>query len=257
MKGAFLGDIIGSRFEFKGNKTEDFELFTKKNYFTDDTVLTVATMDSILHNIPFDESYKKWGNKYPNCGYGWMFRQWLSSEELKPYNSFGNGSAMRVSPIGWAYDDLQTVMDKSEESADVTHNHLEGEKGACSIAVCIYLSRMKTPKKIIKEFIETYFNYDLNRTTQEIKKTYRFDETCQGSVPESIICFLEGNSYEEVVRKAVGLGGDADTQGCIAGSIAEAYYGIPDKYVIKLDNYLPDEMIDIMREFYKKFKIKY
>lgn len=211
MKGAFLGDIIGSRFEFKGNKKEDFDLFTNKNYFTDDTVLTIATMDSILHNISFDISYKYWGNKYPNSGFGGMFANWLSSDNPKPYNSFGNGSAMRVSPIGWAYDDLQTVMDKAEESADVTHNHLEGEKGACSVAVCIYLARMGTPKKIIKEFIETYFNYDLNRTTQDIKVHYDFNETCQGSVPESIICFLEGNSYEEVIRKAVGLGGGMQT----------------------------------------------
>lgn len=255
MKGSILGDIIGSRFEFSKvrNKSEDFELFTNKCEFTDDTVLTIATMDSILNNIPFDKSYSYWGNKYPTMSYGSSFRDWLEDDIKKPYNSFGNGSAMRVSPIGMAYNDLKTVMDKAEESASVTHNHAEGIRGAEAVATCIYLARMKTPKKVIKEIIETYFEYDLNKTIQEIRLYYQFNETCQGSVPESIICFLESNSYEDSIRKVISLGGDTDTMGAITGGIAEAYYEIPDKYILKLNKYLSEEMIDIICEFYKKY----
>lgn len=256
MKGAILGDIIGSRFEFSRirNKSEDFELFTKENYFTDDTVLTIATADAILHNKSFEESYSYWGNKYPGKGYGSRFQSWLSSDKKEPYNSFGNGSAMRVSPIGWVYNDLKTVMDKAEETAMCTHNHIEGLKGACATATCIYLARMKTPKKIIKEIIETYFEYDLSRTIEEIRPTYKFDETCQGSVPESIICFLEGDSFEKIIRLSNSLSGDTDTMNCIAGGMTEAYYGIPDEYILKLDKYLPEEMIDVIYEFYKKYE---
>ena len=252
MLGAILGDIVGSRFEFSSlrkNKSEDFELLTKDDHFTDDTVLTIATADAILNNKPFDKTYHEWGNKYIDCGYGSRFQSWLNSNNLEPYNSFGNGSAMRVSPIGWLYNDLETVMSKAEESATVTHNHIEGIKGAEAIATCVYLARYKTPKRIIKEFVETYFEYDLNRTIKEIKPYYQFDETCQGSVPESIICFLEGNSYEDVIRKAVSLGGDTDTMACIAGSIAEAYYGMPDDLIIKIKEYLPSEMLDIIDIF--------
>lgn len=254
MKGAILGDIIGSKFEFsklRYNKSEDFELFTKGCQYTDDTVMTIATADAILNNIDFAESYHKWGSLYPDKGYGMIFANWLSSKSNEPYNSFGNGSAMRISPVGWLYNDLDTVFNKAEESASVTHNHIEGIKGAMAVAGCIYLSRHKTPKKIIKEIIETYFDYNLSKTIVEIRPTYDFNETCQGSVPESIICFLEGNSYEDVVRKAVSLGGDTDTQACIAGSIAEAYYGIPDKIILKIDKYLPENMLDIIEQFNK------
>lgn len=211
--------------------------------------MTIATADAILNNKDFSKTYHEWGNLYPDKGYGYRFAQWLMSDNPEPYDSYGNGSAMRVSPVGWLYNDLTTVFEKAEESACVTHNHEEGIRGAMATAECIYLARYKTPKKIIKEFIETYFDYNLNRTIAEIRPAYQFDETCQGSVPESIICFLEGNSYEDVVRKAVSLGGDTDTQACIAGSIAEAYYGIPDKLVIKIDDYLPDDMLNIIVQF--------
>lgn len=260
MLGAILGDIIGSKFEFsklRYKKSEEFELFPSGIHFTDDTAMTIATADAILNNKDFASTYQEWGNRYPDLSYGCNFRSWLSEEFPKPYGSYGNGSAMRVSPVGWLYNDLKTVFDKAEESASVTHNHDEGLKGAASIAGCIYLARYKTPKKIIKEFIETYFGYNLNKTIAEIRPTYDFDETCQGSVPESIICFLEGNSYEDVVRKAISLGGDTDTQACIAGSIAEAYYGLDDlklNYDIngKLAFYLPDDMIKIIQQFDKK-----
>lgn len=254
MIGAILGDIIGSRFEFlrERNKSEEFELFTDKSEFTDDTVLTIATADTILNNKNFSKTYYKWGNKYPNIGFGGRFSSWLNSDDLQPYDSFGNGSAMRVSPIGWFYNDIKTIMNKAEESAMVTHNHEEGIRGASSIAVCIYLARYKTPKKIIKEFIETYYGYDLRKTLNEIRPYYQFNETCQGSVPESIVCFLEGNSFEDVVRKAVSLGGDTDTMGAISGSIAEAYYGIPKELEIKVYDYLSKEMIKIVKEFKNK-----
>jgi len=254
MLGAILGDIIGSRFEFSNlrkGKSEEFDLFTKECYFTDDTVMTIATADAILNNKDFTKTYQEWGRKYPDRGYGEMFYSWLFENNPKPYNSFGNGSAMRVSPVGWLYNDLKIVFNKAEETAEVTHNHIEGLKGASATAGCIYLAKMGTRKKIIKEFIETYFNYDLNRIIKEIKPNYRFDVTCQGSVPESIICFLEGNSYEDVVRKAISLGGDTDTMGCIAGSIAEAYYGIPKDIKDFINNYLPEDMLKIIEQFNK------
>jgi len=257
MKGAILGDIIGSKFEFsklRYNKSEEFQLLSKGCTFTDDTVMTIATADAILNNIDFAESYHLWGSLYPDRGYGCNFASWLSNKSYEPYNSYGNGSAMRVSPVGWLYNDLETVFVKAEESASVSHNHPEGIKGAMAIAGCIYLARYQTPKKIIKEIIETYFEYSLNKTIAEIRPTYDFDETCQGSVPESIICFLEGNSYEDVVRKAISLGGDTDTQGCIAGSIAEAFYGMPDKLIVKIDDYLPDNMLDVIEQFNKKIR---
>jgi ADP-ribosylglycohydrolase len=257
MIGAILGDIIGSKFEFsklRYNKSEEFKLFPDGIHFTDDTAMTIATADAILNNKDFAKTYQAWGNKYPDLSYGCNFRSWLSSEDPKPYNSYGNGSAMRVSPVGWLYNDLKTVFEKAEESALVTHNHDDGIKGAVSIACCIYLGRNKTPKKIIKEFIETYFEYDLSRTIEQIRPTYDFNETCQGSVPESIICFLESNSYEDAIRKAISLGGDTDTQACITGSIAEAYYGLNDLKLNcdiygKLVRYLPDDMIEIIKQF--------
>jgi ADP-ribosylglycohydrolase len=188
-----------------------------------------------------------------------MFDIWLHSENPKPYNSFGNGSAMRVSSVGWLYNNLKTVFNIAEKTALVTHNHHEGIKGAVSVACCIYLAKNKTPKKIIKEFIETFFEYDLSRKIEQIRPSYSFDVTCQGSVPESIICFLEGNNFEDTVRKAVSLGGDTDTQACIAGSIAEAYYGLNDliiKYNIndKIDFYLPEDMKNIITQFNKRLK---
>lgn len=254
MLGAIAGDIIGSRFEFsklRKNKSENFELFTDDCFFTDDTVLTIATADAILNNYDFGEAYYKWGNKYPRRGYGGNFEIWLKSESLKPYNSFGNGSAMRVSPIGWIFDDVKTVIKKAEESAVVTHNHEEGIKGAVSVALCIYFARNKIPKKIIKEIIESYFDYNLNRKIADIRPNYRFDVTCQGSVPEAIICFLESNSFKDAIKKAVSLGGDTDTQACIAGSIAEAYYGIENEDILKMLTYLNKDMSNVVEKFGK------
>jgi len=252
MIGAILGDIIGSRFEFsldRKNKTEDFELFTKNNYITDDSVLTIATADAILNNKYYSDCYDYWGNKYPYAGYGGNFKNWLKDGNKQPYNSYGNGSAMRVSPVGWLFDDLDTVLFEADKSARCTHNHEEGIKGATSVACAIYLARKKTDKKVIKEIIELAFGYDLSRTIEQIRPTYKFEVTCQKSVPESIICFLEGNSYEDVVRKAVSLGGDTDTQACIAGSIAEAYYGIPIELSGQLSCYVEEDMQKIITQY--------
>jgi ADP-ribosylglycohydrolase len=251
--GAILGDIIGSRFEFniefRKNKTEDFTLFTKDNYFTDDTVMTIATADAILNHKSFKECYLKWGKKYPDRGYGGYFRNWLHHPDPKPYGSFGNGSAMRVSPIGWLYDSYIKVAEKARESAECTHNHEEGIKGAQAVAICIFMANIGEKKDSIKQYIQDNYKYDLNKTLEEIRPSYRFDATCQGSVPESIICFLEGKSYEDVVRKAVSLGGDTDTMACIAGSIAEAYYEIPDEYIKYAYMLLPNDMIKIIDQF--------
>jgi ADP-ribosyl-[dinitrogen reductase] hydrolase len=252
MIGAICGDIVGSRFEFsklRKNKSEHFDLFTDGCEFTDDTVMTIATADAILNNMSFQDAYLKWGNKYPNLSYGSNFKSWLLSSDPRPYNSYGNGSAMRVGPIGWLYDDLESVMQKADESAQCTHNHDEGLKGAVSVAVCIYLARHQTPKKIIKEFVESFFGYDLSRKLSDIRPNYRFDVTCPGSVPESIICFLESDGFEDSIRKAVSLGGDTDTQACIAGSIAEAFYGIPVNLFNKVYTILSDEMIVIDQQF--------
>lgn len=257
MIGAILGDIIGSAYEFKKKqKKVDFELFPETCMFTDDTVLTIATADAILKGEDFDKSYHRWGNKYLNVSYGETFREWLmlDVDKLIPYNSYGNGSAMRVSPIGWAHNTLEETLRMAYNSAKCTHNHIEGLKGALATVHAIYLARNHEDKKIIKRAIESTYEYDLSRTVAEIRENYSFDVTCQGSVPESIICFLEGNSYEEAVRMAVSLGGDTDTQAAIAGSIAEAAYEIPRFMIGKMYEKLSMEMVEVIVNFIKEVK---
>ena len=224
MIGAIAGDIIGSVYEGRQVKTTEFPLFTTRSTFTDDTVLTVAVADCILHGKDYATTFKQYGRRYPHAGFGGMFRKWLNSDSLAPYYSFGNGSAMRVSPVGFAFDTIDDVLAEARRSAEVTHNHPEGIKGAQAIAAAILLARQKETKSSIKEFIEKNFGYDLSRTLEEIRPHYQFDETCQGSVPQAIIAFLESDSYEDAVRKAISLGGDSDTLACMAGGIAQAYY---------------------------------
>lgn len=254
MIGAIIGDIIGSRFEKKPNKSEDFELFTEDCTFTDDTVLTVATMYSIINTVPFSDSYKKWYKIHPNRNYGSRFKGWVY-QDGEPYGSFGNGSAMRVSPIGWAYDELKTTIRVARGSALVTHNHWDGINGAEAVATCIFMARQGKDKEQIRELISNRYDYNLDRTVGDIRQIYKFDNTARGSVPEAIICFLDGTSYEDIVRKAVSLGGDSDTQACIAGGIAEAYYGIPDEISSKICKYIhPDsKMYEVIKEFYKEY----
>lgn len=236
MWGAVIGDIVGSRFEFNRNnvKTKAFgDLFDPKCYFTDDTVMTIGTARALIDTgfkpKPEDYAlaYKKLGNAFPKAGYGSMFRQWLRQEDLSVNTSYGNGAAMRVSPIGWAFKTMEETLEEARKSCLFTHNHPEGIKGAQSVAGAIYLARNKASKIEISKFITENFGYNLNRTLDEIRPAYRMDETCQGSVPEAIIAFLEADDFESTLRGAISIGGDSDTIGAIAGSIAEAFYGIP------------------------------
>lgn len=260
--GAIAGDVIGSTYEFMPVKTTDFPLFRYEKHsrlnssFTDDTVMTVANADWLLHGGSLAKIMQYYGKEYPYAGYGGMFSGWLIDTTPQPYNSFGNGASMRVSPVGWAFNTLEETLDAAEESAAVTHNHPEGIKGAQAVAASIFLARRRKSKEEIKEYVMTKFTYDLNRTCDEIRPWYQFDETCQGSVPESIICFLESHDYESAVRLAVSLGGDADTMGAMAGSIAEAFYGgVPELIRAKTCRRLPDDFMDILYLFGEKYKI--
>ena len=203
--GAMAGDIIGSFYEFNATKKYDFYLFTPFSKFTDDTVMTVANADWLITGDSLLGVMQDYGNRYPHAGYGGMFRTWLKEDEPKPYNSFGNGSAMRVSPVGWAFDTLEKTLEAAKQSAEVTHNHPEGIKGAQATAACIFMARTGKSKQEIKEYIVSTFGYNLNRTCDEIRPDYHFDVTCQGSVPESIIAFLESVDFENAIRLAVSL----------------------------------------------------
>ena len=255
--GAIAGDVIGSFYERNGTKRQDFRLFLPFSRFTDDTVMTVANAEWLLSGNDLTGTMQAYGRLYPHAGYGGMFSGWLREESPRPYNSFGNGSAMRVSPVGWAFDTLEDTLDAARQSAEVTHDHPEGIKGAQAVAACIYLARNGKDKREIKEYTEKTFGYDLNRSCDEIRPSYRFDVTCQGSVPESIIAFLESTDFESAVRLAVSLGGDADTMGAIAGGIAEAYYGsIPEHIKKEVIKRLPNEFTEVMNRFYNKFVSK-
>ena len=252
--GAIAGDIIGSVYEWNRTKKTDFYLFTPFSKFTDDTVMTVANADWLLTDDHLWVIMQDYGNRYPHAGYGGMFRNWLREDEPKPYNSFGNGAAMRVSPVGWAFDTLEKTLEVAKQSAEITHNHPEGIKGAQATAACIFLARTGKSKQEIEEYIEKTFGYNLSRTCDEIRPDYHFDVTCQGSVPESIIAFLESTDFESAIRLAVSLGGDADTMGAITGGIAEAFYGgVPEHIRKEVLKRLPKEFIEVMQKFYQKF----
>lgn len=251
--GAIIGDMIGVPYEFRQNryKSKDFPLFNGSNRPSDDSVLTIANMSWLL-GTDLKEAMLKWCHKYPKAGYGGMFRRWLMDDNRHPYNSLGNGSAMRVSPVAWIANSLDECLDLAKQSAEITHNHAEGIKGAQATAAAIYMARIGSTKEEIKEYISKEFGYNLDRTLDEIRPTYHFDSTCQGSVPESIICFLEGTSYEDTVRNAVSLGGDTDTQAAIAGSIAEAFYGIPKEIQDEALKIIPKDMLEVIEEFSEK-----
>ncbi|GHU71972.1 hypothetical protein FACS1894184_19400 [Clostridia bacterium] len=243
MLGAIVGDIVGSIYEFRGAaiKTKDFPLFSEKCRFTDDTVMTFATAEALTQGgTPehFTNAYKKYATLYPRAGYGKGFRQWAFSDDRQPYNSYGNGSAMRVSPCGWYFSDYDETLRIAETSAAVTHNHPEGIKGAQAVAAAIYMARNGKDKQEIKNVIMSGFKYNLSRALNDIRPRYRFDSSCAGSVPEAITAFLESESFEDAIRNAVSLGGDSDTLAAIAGSIAEAYYGVPDAIAAKALTYL-------------------
>lgn len=262
MFGAILGDIIGSPYEFDmGDKTKDFPLFSKKSQFTDDSVLTIAVCKAFMDSSPDDSDDKilfnieramRWfAYKYPNAGYGGRFFMWLRDPDYGPYNSLGNGSAMRVSSVAWLFDTIEEVRHAAQLSALVTHNHPEGVKGAESTASAIFLARTGHSKAEIKAYIEKEFGYDLSRTCDEIRPKYRHVETCMETVPEAITAFLEGDSFEDVVRTAVSLGGDCDTLTAIAASIAEGFYGVPQELKEECYNRLTDDLKAVLREFEK------
>lgn len=251
MKGAICGDIVGSVYEFDNFRFKEFLLFAEDAEFTDDSVLTVATMDALLHGIGYAEAYKKWFLRYPGAGYGGRFLLWGLGDTLIPYNSFGNGSAMRVSPVGLWYATLEETLTAARASAEATHNHPEGIKGAEATAAAIYLARTGTGKTGIKDQITEQFGYDLSETMESIRGWYEFDVTCQGTVPQAIICFLESNDFEDAIRNSISIGGDSDTVACIAGGIAEAFYGIPQEIEEETMKRLPQEMREIVSAFYE------
>ena len=258
MYGAILGDIIGSPYEFDmGSKTKEFSLFSKRSTFTDDSVMTIAVAEAFL-GVPDDDevirkrlidAMQKYGALYPHAGYGLRFSDWLDSEAPMPYNSWGNGSAMRVSAVAWLYNDLETVRHMARLSAEVTHNHPEGIKGAEATASAIFLARTGYTKDRIRQYIENEFGYALNRTCDEIRPTYHHVESCMETVPEAITAFLEGDSFEDVIRTAVSLGGDCDTLTCIAGSIAEAFYGVSDDLKEECMSRLPQDLLEVLIRF--------
>jgi len=251
--GAIAGDVIGSVHEYKAHKSTQFELFQPGCGVTDDSVLTIAVADAILNRRGYGEVIREYGLRYPNAGYGGMFIHWLRTGG-GPYNSFGNGSAMRVSPVGWAFERVEDVLGEAEASAAVTHNHPEGIKGAQATALAIYLARTGASKEDIRREITGRFHYNLNRKLEDIRPEYEWSEICQTSVPESIIAFLESTDFEGAIRNAISLGGDADTMAAIAGSIAEAYYGgVPEHIAREVRLRVPGELWKVVEGFSGKW----
>lgn len=249
MIGAVVGDIVGSRFEFNNHRNKKFNLFDEKCFFTDDTVMTYAVAKILKENKINNKNYiiktlKECGKNYPNRGYGGMFGYWLFGNMTEPYNSFGNGAAMRVSPVGWYANSEEEVKLFSHLVTEVTHNHPEGIKGAEVTAMCVYYARIGKSKKFIKEYVEQYYN--LNFNYKELKEKYWFNETCQETVPQAIYCFLISKSFEDCIRTTISIGGDCDTTAAISCAIAEAYYGIPKKISKKVLKFLPEEMKKVL-----------
>lgn len=253
--GAVLGDICGSAYEFLGNKDSNVELFPEGSCYTDDTILTVAIANAIITETPYEDNLRYFGKTYENADteYGTSFRLWLNSKNPEPYNSLGNGSAMRVSPIGWAFNSVPEVLLEARKSAECTHNHPEGIKGAQSAALAVFMARKGKSKEVIRKELELRFGYNLKRAVKSIRPGYTFSEICETSVPEAIIAFLDATSFEGAIRNAISLGGDADTQAAIAGSIAEAYYRESNPYpsAFKL---VPEEFSKILNNFGNRYK---
>jgi ADP-ribosylglycohydrolase len=252
MIGAIAGDIVGSLYEHRAPPTS-FPLFREASCFTDDSVLTVATAESLLSGEPYDRSYRKWGRRYPFAGYGGSFRRWLREDDAGPYGSWGNGSAMRVSPVAFAFDSVERVLEEAERSAAVTHDHPEGIKGAQAAALAVFMARRKVPKEEIRRELATRFAYDMDRTIEQIRPNYRFDVSCQGSVPEALIAFLETTTFEDAVRASISLGGDADTQAAIAGAAAVAdERGLNPEIRTQVLRRLPMDMREVLEAFETK-----
>jgi ADP-ribosylglycohydrolase len=254
MIGAIAGDIIGSIYEHRPIKSKEFPLFGAGCCFTDDTVLTVAIADAILSERPYAESVRRIGRRYPHAGYGGGFARWLCTDDSGPYHSWGNGSAMRVSPVGYAFSTEDEVLRQARLTAEITHNHPEGVKGAEAAALSIFLARTGHGKESIRARIEDRFGYDLKRTIDEVRPGYSFDVSCQGTVPEAIIAFLDRESYLDSVRNAVSLGGDSDTLACITGGIAESFFGgVPDDIRRRVERMLTPDLLDVVGAFRERF----
>lgn len=262
MLGAIAGDMIGSIYEFNNIRTKEFELFTAKCVFTDDTVMTAAIAKALLlADLDDEESVRntcaaqmrKFGAAYPTAGYGWGFNNWLKSRTPAPYNSWGNGSAMRVSAAAWVANDMDTVLRIAKNTSEVTHNHPEGIKGAQATAACILLARQGKSKDEIRKFVVEQY-YPLAFTLDTIREDFHFNEKCHETVPQAIVAFLESTSYEDCVRGAISIGGDSDTIAAIAGSIAEAAYGIPEEIVVQVKSRLTPDLLEVVTEFKAKYK---
>lgn len=269
MLGAIIGDIVGSIYEFNNIKTKDFPFFAQEKEYTDDSILTIATADWLLHGGASGDAYFKYACQYPYPmgSYGTMFVQWVHKAMrgiFEPYNSCGNGSAMRVGPVGWAFETEQGTLDAAKKSAECTHNHPEGIKGAQATALCIYLARYRVTPNEIKKRIENDFGYDLSLTVNDIRPRYSWEGldgmvnggTCQGCVPQAITCALDAIDFEDAIRNAISIGGDSDTIGCITGGIAEALFGIPKHIREQGMDYLPSELCNIVKQFEIKFGCK-
>jgi ADP-ribosylglycohydrolase len=254
MIGAVAGDIIGSIYEHHNIKTTEFPLFSPGCRFTDDSVLTIALADALLNDEDYVTKMKEYYKLYPHAGFGGFFSSWALAESREPYNSWGNGAAMRVSPVGFAFDTLEETLHKTAYYTGLTHNHPEGIKGGCATAAAIYLGRTGKSKKEIKEYIESTFGYNLNRTLDEIRPVYHYDISCQGTVPEAIVAFLESTDFEDAIRKAVSLGGDCDTLTCITGGIAQGFYGgVPAPITEKVYSILDEQLGTVTKEFMKLY----
>lgn len=251
MYGAVAGDIIGSIYEFKNHKSRAFPLFLESSFFTDDTVCTVAVAEALHDGSDPAHALKTWGTKFPNAGYGGRFAAWLRGSDMRPYNSLGNGAAMRVSPAGFLAESLDEAIDLAIKVTAVTHDHPEGIKGAVATASAIFMGYQGEDRDVIRTFIADKFGYDMTQSVDEIRPWYAFDETCPGSVPQALTCAFEAISYEEAIRNAISIGGDSDTVACIAGSVAEAMFGIPNDIAIEAENRLTSEMRQILCRMYR------
>ena len=259
MYGAIIGDICGSIYEYEKFKTDnpgEIPLIDSRCFYTDDTVLTCATIDALLKKRNYKKAAYRWANDYPGRGYGKKFVLWCTSLFPRPYNSFGNGSAMRVSGIGWAFETIEETLSEAKRSSEITHNHPEGIKGAEATAAAIFLAREGNNKEIIKKCIEDTFGYNLQRTLKDIRPNYTYDLSCQGTVPEAIIAFLESNDFTGAIQNAISLGGDSDTLACITGGIAEAYYKkIPEELITFANRALCKDMVKLLEKFYQEYDI--
>ena len=256
MLGAIVGDIVGSVYEWNNHKSKSFPLFAPKSYFTDDSVLTVALAQAILDGGDYAQVMRRYGKRYPNAGYGGMFRKWLGDPAMRAYNSFGNGAAMRISPAGWAYGTLEETLTRAREFTAVTHDHPEGLKGGEAVAGAIWLARHGKSKAELRAWILKHSGYDLSRTCDEIRPGYQFNETCQKTVPEALTAFLESTDFEDAIRLAVSLGGDCDTLTCITGSVAEAFYGgVPPEIEREALARLDEPLRDVVRLFRGRFGV--